>query len=74
MTDLTERQPDLIRVETPWGAFPAVGGDGVVRIRNIRYARAERFAAPQPVEPDPDESAELQFTNIACPQPPSAER
>ena len=72
MTDLTERQPDLVRVATPWGEFPAVEADGVVRLRNIRYARAERFAPPQPVDPDPDDSAGLQFTNIACPQPPSA--
>ena len=72
MTDLTERQPDLVRIETPWGEFPAVEADGVVRLRNIRYARADRFAAPQPVDPDPAESAELQFTTIACPQPPSA--
>ncbi|WP_448808949.1 carboxylesterase family protein [Agromyces bauzanensis] len=71
MTDLTERQPDLLRVETPWGPFPAVESDGVVRIRNIRYARAERFEPPRPVDPDPDESAGLQFTRIACPQPPS---
>ena len=72
MTDLTERQPDLVRVETPWGGFAAVETAGVVRLRNIRYARADRFAPPQPVDPDPGESAELQFTTIACPQPPSA--
>ena len=71
MTELTERQPDLVRVATPWGAFPAVDGDGIVRIRNIRYALAERFALPRPVEPEPDESAQLQSTVVACPQPPS---
>ncbi|WP_248305399.1 carboxylesterase family protein [Agromyces sp. H66] len=71
MTDLTQHEPAVLRVATPWGAFPAVESDGVVRIRNIRYARADRFAPPQPVEPDADESADLQFTTIACPQPPS---
>lgn len=71
VTDLTERQPDVLRVETPWGAFPAVESGGVLRIRNVRYARAERFAPPQAVDPDPDESAGLQFTRFACPQPPS---
>ncbi|GAA1961004.1 carboxylesterase family protein [Agromyces allii] len=75
MTDLSERAPDrlpdLATVETPWGAFLAVEDDGVQRIRNIRYARADRFAPAEPVVPDPASSADLQFTTIACPQPPS---
>ncbi|MET4157135.1 carboxylesterase family protein [Agromyces sp. PvR057] len=74
MTDLSERAPrlpDLATVETPWGAFLAVEDDGVQRIRNIRYGRAERFAVAEPVEPDPVSCADLQFTTIACPQPPS---
>ncbi|KQM82634.1 carboxylesterase family protein [Agromyces sp. Leaf222] len=75
MTDLSaraqDRLPDLANVETPWGAFLAVEDDGVQRIRNIRYARAARFAPAEAVDPDPASSADLQFTTIACPQPPS---
>ncbi|ANJ26150.1 carboxylesterase family protein [Agromyces aureus] len=75
MTDLSERAPDRLpdfaTVETPWGAFVAVEDDGVQRIRNIRYARADRFAPAEAVDPDPASSADLQFTTIACPQPPS---
>ncbi|WP_177232074.1 carboxylesterase family protein [Agromyces sp. CF514] len=79
MTDLTARRPDdaadrlpsLTAVETPWGAFVAVEDDGVQRIRNIRYATADRFGRPQAVEPDPASSDDLQLATIACPQPPS---
>jgi para-nitrobenzyl esterase len=59
------------RVPTALGDFPAVVADGVERIRNIRYATAERFAPPAAGEPDPDESADLQHVVVACPQPPS---
>lgn len=58
-------------VETPLGTFPAVAGDGVARIRNLRYARADRFAPPVAVDPDPAEASDLQFRRLACPQPPS---
>ncbi|GAA2042265.1 carboxylesterase family protein [Agromyces tropicus] len=56
---------------TPLGVFPALADDGVVRIRNVRYATAARFAPPSPVELDPTESAHLRSVRIACPQPPS---
>ncbi|MFF2371187.1 carboxylesterase family protein [Agromyces sp. NPDC058110] len=69
--DAADRLPDLTAVETPWGAFVGVEDDGVQRIRNIRYATADRFGVPHPVEPDPASSDDLQFTTIACPQPPS---
>jgi para-nitrobenzyl esterase len=59
------------RAATALGGFPARVEDGVERVRNIRYARAERFAAPRRVDPDPDESATLQDVVVACPQPPS---
>jgi para-nitrobenzyl esterase len=60
------------RATTALGGFPALVDDGVERLRNIRYAHAGRFAPPQPLPPDPDESAELQHVVVACPQPPSA--
>jgi para-nitrobenzyl esterase len=63
---------DLTRVDTRLGAFPALRHDDVVRVRNIRYARAGRFEPPTPVSPDPDESAGRQHARYACPQPPSA--
>ena len=44
---------DLTTVETEFGEFAAVDDGEITRIRNIRYARAERFAPPIPVEPDP---------------------
>ena len=59
-------------VATALGAFPALSDGGVERIRNIRYARAERFARPVAVDPEPDEASDRQFDRIACPQPPSA--
>ncbi|MFV2145693.1 carboxylesterase family protein [Isoptericola sp. G70] len=59
------------RLETSLGAFPVVRDGDVLRVRNVRYARARRFEPPTPVPPDPDESAGLQQTLIACPQPPS---
>ncbi|MGI9822800.1 carboxylesterase family protein [Agromyces sp. Marseille-Q5079] len=71
MTDLSERLPDLASVPTPWGEFIAVEDDGVTRIRNIRYATADRFAPSRAVAPDPASSADLQITTIVCPQPPS---
>ncbi|WP_395244213.1 carboxylesterase family protein [Agromyces sp. MMS24-K17] len=61
----------LTSVDSPLGAFAAVAADGVVRVRNIRYARADRFAPPVPVAPEASESADLQFRRITCPQPPS---
>ena len=62
---------ERVDVDTPLGAFPAMADGDVVCIRNIRYARADRFAPPEPVAPDPAESAGLQHARIACPQPPS---
>ncbi|GAA4736982.1 carboxylesterase family protein [Isoptericola chiayiensis] len=62
---------DPTRIETPLGSFHALRDGDVVRVRNIRYARADRFAAPSPVAPDPAESAPLQHVRYACPQPPS---
>ena len=63
---------DLTTVETPFGEFAAVDDGEVTRIRNIRYAGAERFAAPVPVEPDPHEASGRQFQRLACPQPSAA--
>ncbi|WP_438854439.1 carboxylesterase family protein [Agromyces sp. M3QZ16-3] len=56
---------------TPLGTFPAVAGDGVVRVRNVRYATAGRFEEPVAAEIRPDEASALQDRRIACPQPPS---
>jgi para-nitrobenzyl esterase len=63
---------DLTTVETPFGAFPAVADGDVVRIRNVRYARADRFERPVAVEPDPHEASARVSQRIACPQTPSA--
>ncbi|GLI26611.1 carboxylic ester hydrolase [Agromyces rhizosphaerae] len=67
-TDPTEVQGERVDVDTPLGAFPAMADGDVVRIRNIRYARAARFAKPDPVAPDPAESADLQQVRLAFPQ------
>ncbi|MFC9918677.1 carboxylesterase family protein [Agromyces binzhouensis] len=56
---------------TPLGTFPAVAGDGVVRVRNVRYAMAGRFEAPVPAEIRPDEASDRRFQRLACPQPAS---
>ncbi|RXZ42330.1 carboxylesterase family protein, partial [Agromyces binzhouensis] len=56
---------------TPLGTFPAVAGDGVVRVRNVRYATAGRFEAPVPAEIRPDEASDRRFQRLACPQPAS---
>jgi len=56
---------------TPLGAFPAVSGDGVVRVRNLRYATAGRFEEPVPADIRPDEASDRRFQRLACPQPPS---
>ncbi|MBD5785507.1 carboxylesterase family protein [Cellulosimicrobium terreum] len=58
-------------VDTPIGAFPALADGDVVRIRNIRYARAGRFEPPTALAPEPQESAGRQQHVYACPQPPS---
>ena len=50
----------------------AVDDGEITRIRNIRYARAERFAPPIPVEPDPSEASARQYQRFGCPQPPAA--
>ncbi|WP_353808724.1 carboxylesterase family protein [Agromyces sp. SYSU T00194] len=74
MSDRTEQlevRGERVEVDTPLGAFPAMADGDVVRIRNVRYARAARFAPPEPVDPDPAESAGLQQVRIACPQPAS---
>ncbi|WP_407318798.1 carboxylesterase family protein [Isoptericola halotolerans] len=63
---------EAIALDTPLGSFAALRHDGAVRVRNIRYARAGRFAAPEAVDPEPGESAALPRTLFACPQPPSA--
>ncbi|GAA1973573.1 carboxylesterase family protein [Isoptericola halotolerans] len=63
---------EAVGLDTPLGSFAALRRDGAVRVRNIRYARADRFAPPEAVDPDPGESAALQRTLFACPQPPSA--
>ena len=60
---------DLTAVETPFGVFAAVDDGKVTRIRNIRYARAERFAPPVPVDPDPHEASARQYQRLGCPQP-----
>ncbi|WP_402464006.1 carboxylesterase family protein [Isoptericola aurantiacus] len=70
--DATPRPPvSEDTLDTRLGAFPAVVEDGLVRLRNIRYARAARFAPPAPVPPDASESAGRQHVRYACPQPPS---
>ena len=63
---------DLTAVETPFGVFAAVDDGEVTRIRNIRYARAERFAPPVPVDPDPHEASARQYQRLGCPQPPAS--
>ena len=60
---------DLSAVETPFGVFAAVDDGEVTRIRNIRPPRAERFAPPVPVDPDPHEASARQFQPFGCPQP-----
>ena len=62
----------LTTVQTEFGEFTAVDDGEITRIRNIRYARAERFAPPVPVEPDPDEASARQYQRLGCPQPPAA--
>ena len=61
----------LTTVETPFGAFTAIADGGVVRVRNVRYARAARFAPPVAVEPDPHEASARALQRLACPQTPS---
>jgi para-nitrobenzyl esterase len=61
----------LTHLDTPLGRFPAAAADGVIRVRNVRYATAGRFEAPAPAGIVPDEASALQFTRIACPQPTS---
>ena len=63
---------DLTTVQTPFGEFAAVDDGEITRIRNIRYARAERFAPPIPVEPDPHEASARQYQRLGCPQPPAS--
>ncbi|WP_400995043.1 carboxylesterase family protein [Agromyces sp. GXQ0307] len=60
-----------IEFPTSLGAFPALRGDGVVRVRNVRYATAGRFEAPVPAAIRPDEASARRTQRIACPQPPS---
>ncbi len=76
---MPEQQPnehswpgDLTTVQTEFGEFAAVDDGEITRIRNIRYARAERFAPPIPVEPDPHEASGRQYQRLGCPQPPAA--
>lgn len=45
---------------------------GVDRATGIRYARAERFARPEPVRHTPQEWVEATTWAPACPQPPDA--
>jgi len=63
---------DLTTVQTEFGEFAAVDDGEVTRIRNIRYARAERFTPPIPVEPDPHDASARQYQRLGCPQPPAA--
>ncbi|MDR6905151.1 para-nitrobenzyl esterase [Agromyces sp. 3263] len=63
---------DLTTVDTRFGVFAAVDDGEVTRIRNIRYAVAERFAPPVPVEPDPREASARQYQRLGCPQPPAS--
>src|SRR4029453_14974726 len=63
---------DLTTIETEFGEFAAVDDGEITRIRNIRYARAERFAPPIPVDPDPHEASARQYQRLGCPQPPAA--
>jgi para-nitrobenzyl esterase len=63
---------DLTTVDTRFGVFAAVDDGEVTRIRNIRYARAERFAPAVPVEPDPHEASARQYQRLGCPQPPAS--
>ncbi|WP_353813643.1 carboxylesterase family protein [Agromyces sp. SYSU T00266] len=58
-------------LKTPLGSFPAVSGDGVVRVRNVRYATARRFEEPVPAGIQPDEASDRRFQRLACPQPAS---
>lgn len=58
-----------IGFSTPLGEFPALRGDGVVRVRNIRYATAGRFEAPVAAGIRPDEASALRTRRLACPQP-----
>ncbi|WP_430645025.1 carboxylesterase family protein [Agromyces sp. GXS1127] len=58
-----------IAFATPLGEFPALRGDGVVRVRNLRYATAGRFEAPVPAELRADEASARRSQRIACPQP-----
>lgn len=59
---------------TPSGTFLGRHDEaaGVDRATGIRYARAERFARPEPVRHTPQEWVEATTWAPACPQPPGA--
>jgi para-nitrobenzyl esterase len=57
-------------VATAQGKIRGQEQDGYVRFRGLPFARAERFAPPQPVEPWDDVRDALEFGPI-CPQNPS---
>ena len=53
------------------GAMPGVPGAGTVCYRGVRYARAVRFGAPEPVPFPGDGEADGTVHGPVCPQPPS---
>ncbi|APT91180.1 hypothetical protein CSPHI_09320 [Corynebacterium sphenisci DSM 44792] len=59
--------------EAPAGRFLGLADGPVERFRGIRYARAERYAAPAPVaDATPATTVDARAAGPACPQNPSA--
>ncbi len=60
----------MLEFRTPTGRYSGELDEDVVRVRGIRYATAERFTAPRPVEPHAGVLPAIERAP-ACPQPPS---
>lgn len=64
---LFSTQSDSILFHTQKGEFLAIPANGILKIRNIRYAFAERFQKPIPLAPSQFEQI-LTDKTIICPQ------
>jgi para-nitrobenzyl esterase len=58
------------RVDPPAGPLLGEDDGALLRVRGVRYARAARFAAPQPIAPWPD-VLDASTRGPVCPQLPS---